>query len=675
MGNSEQRRDRQHLSFSRQHVNDQALRSVVRNLAPAAVMVLPFVVLAWWLMRDEVRATTALTWVALTITCSISIAGSVVVFKRCQPPTPAWIVWLLRVAFALMGAVFGFATIVGGTSSADITMLFTLFPATGSAIVAVLTAGRRDMCFSFLLPTAGITWFGLFSYGDDRLAALAIVWLLYAATLPVVHHLASTSLLEAIRLQAHTEVLLAQASTDRSELGVVNQQLEETNRKLAHQASHDPLTSLLNRRGTLEKLDEFLINYPRVGVLFCDLDRFKAVNDAIGHRGGDQFIQILADRISRSIEPSACAGRIGGDEFVVLLPGLDVAESAATASRIVGVMAQPVHVEGRELPSSISVGVAGAPVHGKTSSDLLKHANAALYRAKAAGRNRVEVFDGMMQREIAQRLAQEQDLRRALDQGEILPFFQPEIDATDGQVVGAELLARWVRPDGTVLAASEFITVARNAGLAERVTEVVVAGARLHMRRLAMLGLPTGFRFRINVGLDSMDRAWREHSIDHLLNGLDPTFITVDVHESAVSRDLPAAAARLAAFRANGGRVCLDDFARGVSSLSTLRRLPLDEVRIDRLSIDTITSHPHDRAIIRSVIALVRELGLAVTADGVETGPQADALIALGCVRHQGHLYAPALIASEFEDYLLRTLANRYNEEAQRTSWDQNRLN
>jgi EAL domain-containing protein (putative c-di-GMP-specific phosphodiesterase class I) len=154
-----------------------------------------------------------------------------------------------------------------------------------------------------------------------------------------------------------------------------------------------------------------------------------------------------------------------------------------------------------------------------------------------------------------------------------------------------------------------------------------------------------------------------------MLQGLDPAFLTVDVHERAVSGDLSSAAANLAAFRARGGRVCLDDFARGVSSLSLLRRLPLDEVRIDRLSIDTIGAHPHDRAIVRSIIALVREIGLAVTADGVETGAQADALIALGCVRQQGHLYTPALPAGEFEDFLLARMAERYLQTAGLPTW------
>ncbi len=323
------------------------------------------------------------------------------------------------------------------------------------------------------------------------------------------------------------------------------------------------------------------------------------------------------------------------------------------------------------MPSSVSIGVAAAPEHGVAASELLRHANAALYRAKAGGRNRVELFDGSMHQELVNRLEGEQTLRRAIDGGEIVAFFQPEIDASTGNIIGAELLARWVRRNGQVVVAQDFLSLAMSSGLLERITERVVASARPHMRRLAMLGLPDGFRFRVNLAPATTERSWHDDPIEQMLQGLEPSVVTIDVRESAVTADLPTAAANLAGFRARGGRVCLDDFARGVSSLSLLRRLPLDEVRIDRLSIDTITAHPHDRAIVRSIIALVREIGLQVTADGVETGAQADALIALGCVRQQGHLYAPALPAGEFEDYLLARMAERYAQAAlPQATWD-----
>jgi EAL domain-containing protein (putative c-di-GMP-specific phosphodiesterase class I) len=200
--------------------------------------------------------------------------------------------------------------------------------------------------------------------------------------------------------------------------------------------------------------------------------------------------------------------------------------------------------------------------------------------------------------------------------------------------------------------------------LLERLTDHVMQQARPLIRRLSTLGLPEGFRFRVNLPPRATERSWRDNPIDSLIDGIEPSLITVDVTESAVIDDLAAAAANLASLRVRGVRVCLDDFARGVSSLSLLRRLPLDEVRIDRTSIDTITAHPHDRAIVRSIISLVREIGLTATADGVETGAQADVLIALGCIRHQGHLYSRALPASEFDSYVTRSMVERFAQQS-----------
>jgi diguanylate cyclase (GGDEF)-like protein len=464
-------------------------------------------------------------------------------------------------------------------------------------------------------------------------------------------------------MQQTSEDLLAEVASDQAQLTATNAELARTIEQLTHQATHDALTGLLNRRGVFETLESLVAGasaeHP-LGVLFLDLDRFKAVNDTLGHRGGDHFLRIVADRIDRCIKASGVAGRIGGDEFVVALPGLDEAATIGVARQLQTVLSHGINADGRELPSSVSIGVAHAPRHGSTVSELLANANIALYRAKSEGRSRTTHFDVELATENRSRIDQELRLRRAIEDGDIVPFFQPELDATTGMIVGAELLARWVQPNGSVTPAHEFMELAVSAGLLDRVTERVFGGARRQIRRLAVLGLPEGFRFRINLAPHSTERPWRNNPIDALVYGIDPTLLTVDIRESFVNVDLSSAAANLAEFRDRGGRVCLDDFAQGVSSLSMLRRLPLDEVRIDRISIDTITSHPHDRAIVRSIIALTREIGLEVTADGVESGAQADALIALGCVRQQGHLYAPALPEDSFENYLLHRLAEQY---------------
>ncbi len=654
-----------------EYVQERALALVATSLAPAPLLMLPFVLMVTALLHNDIDHARLGWWVISSVVATgITMLALYRYYLRTDSRfTPRSTLLLIRISFASIGVMFGLAPWVasGGAwltrANVEVVVLFALFPAVAAAVGLIITAGRRDLYALFVVPLMALCVMSLVRSDDAHVRGLGVLWLLYSVGLIVLHTVVSRNAAEAIRVQWRSERLVRDIAHERGELTAVNAQLAGINTRLAHQATHDPLTSLYNRRGTLELLEQVMSEVTTdqpVGLLFCDLDRFKAVNDALGHRGGDRFITIIADRLQRSIEPGSVAGRMGGDEFVVVMPGLDMAASAAVANRLVGALGQSVYAEGREMPSSVSIGVAAAPLHGTTTSELLRHANAALYRAKAGGRNRVELFDGTMQDELVLRLENDQALRRAIDDGEIVAFFQPEIDASTGELVGAELLARWVKKNGQVVAAQDFLHADQSVALVDRITERVIASARPRMRRLSMLGLPEGFRFRINLASAKGDQRWREDSVAAMLRDLDPQVITIDVHERAVIDDLTVAAANLAAFRARGGLVCLDDFARGISSLSLLRRLPLDEVRIDRLAIDTIGAHPHDRAIVRSIIALVREIGLAVTADGVETGAQADALIALGCVRQQGHLYAPALPAKEFEDFLLARMADHY---------------
>jgi diguanylate cyclase (GGDEF)-like protein len=668
-------------------LQERALVPVVTNIAIAPFWLLPFTVLVSILTKSENDLFRLKWWMATASLSTVLIIAGVAAFRHSARTskatesegvaTPGWIIALLRTGLVVMGLVFGMTTWVATSSSVEMVMLFAVFPTTASAIAAMLTAGRRDMFASLLGPMALLSGYTLSTSADIRLRGLAVLWLFYSAALTVIHATLTKTVRTAIALQKTSEDLLAEIERDQVQLTETNAQLAISIEQLTHQATHDALTGLLNRRGMFETLETLVGDSETtpVGVLFLDLDRFKSVNDTLGHRGGDYFLRIVSDRIERCIKSKGVAGRIGGDEFVVALPDFNEQATVAVAHQLQGILSQAIHASGRELPSSVSVGIAHAPTHGTHVSEVLGNANVALYRAKTTGRSRVTHFDTELARENSNRIDLELRLRRAIDDGDIVPFFQPELDASTGMIVGAELLARWVQPNGTVVAAHDFMDLAVRAGLLDRVTERVFGGARRQIRRLAVLGLPDGFRFRVNLAPHSTERPWRDNPIDLLVKGIDPQLLTVDVRESFVTVDLPSAASNLTEFRARGGRVCLDDFAQGVSSLSMLRRLPLDEVRIDRISIDTITTHPHDRAIVRSIIALTREIGLEVTADGVETGAQADALIALGCVRQQGHLYAPALPEEAFENYLLRRLAEQYVQAADtRPTWNTHEL-
>ncbi len=650
-----------------EHVAEFSLAQAVPLLFPSHILTLPVILAIAVVTRNDVPSSHLQWWSAAGGVSGVTTIAAWWMYRRERAAGRSGLgaLGLIRLATVSVGIVWGVSLFIPDPREVKAVLIFVVFSLVASTFATLLCGARTDLFLCLQMPLIAIGATALILTHDGDLMTLGLLSLVYLPFSTLIHRIANRNVVATIESTWRTNHLMDGLAAERELLVGANTSASELNRLLAHQATHDPLTGLFNRRGAIDALEAALAianDASPVGLLYLDLDRFKQINDTLGHRGGDQFIAVIADRLSRSIDPGATAGRIGGDEFIAVLPNCDLGASMAVATRIAAVLAQPAHAEGREVPSSVSIGVAVGPDHGAEASELLRHANAALHRAKKSGRNRVEVFDGSVRSELDERINSEQALRRALDEGDIVAFFQPEVDATTGQVVGAELLARWLRRDGTVIAAGDFLPVAAEAGLLERMTDLVMQQARPVIRRLSLLGLPDGFRFRLNLPPRATERSWRENPLDVLLHGLDPSLLTVDVTESAVIDDLPAAAANLAALRVRGVRVCLDDFARGVSSLSLLRKLPIDEVRINRTSIDTITAHPHDRAIVRSIIGLVREIGLTATADGVETGAQADVLIALGCIRHQGYLYSRALPASEFDSYLAASMLRRYAE-------------
>ncbi len=308
-------------------LRERALGPVVTNTAIGPFWLIPFTLLVSALTRNEIDHFRLQTWIGAAVVSTIMMVAGVAAFRHTSPrpaehTTDRWVVMLLRVGLASMGFVFGMSTWVASSASIEMVMLFAVFPSTAGALAAMLTAGRRDMFLSLLIPMASASALTLVTSTDIRLRGLAVLWLFYAALLTVIHSTLNKTARTALLLQMTSEDLLAEIERDQVKLTETNAQLAISIEQLTHQATHDALTGLLNRRGMFETLESLVGETATdpVGVLFLDLDRFKAVNDTLGHRGGDHFLRIVADRIERCVAANGLAGRIGGDEFIVALP-------------------------------------------------------------------------------------------------------------------------------------------------------------------------------------------------------------------------------------------------------------------------------------------------------------------------------------------------------------------
>lgn len=428
-------------------------------------------------------------------------------------------------------------------------------------------------------------------------------------------------------------------------------------RHLDHRATHDLLTGLLNRAGLLENLAERLTSdLADFSILYLDLDRFKTINDSLGHAAGDEILAVVGRRVSEVIADDCLAARLGGDEFVVVCPS-DGSPTRAhrLAERIAASIVEPIEINGRLLRVGTSTGIARGPWAGSSAAEIIGYANIALHRAKENGRGRIDEFTNDMRNEFDRRSADERRLRAAIDAGDIVPFFQPEYDVESGRLIGAEILARWVGPDGSHRSAATILALVDDPSTLEKITSSVVTQSVPIIRRLASIGLPIDFRFRVNVPQRCTPRAWRDGQIASSLRGIDPKRLTVDLHESSRVDDPEGADRVLQSLRDAGARVCLEDVAGSPIALGSVPELPLDELRIDARRLSTPTA----RAMARAVAGLAHDLDLVLSATGVESSAEESFLGELGCQRQQGFLHANVLTADELENELMRDALRR----------------
>lgn len=427
--------------------------------------------------------------------------------------------------------------------------------------------------------------------------------------------------------------------------------------KLRHQAYHDDLTGLPNRLLFADRFAQTLEHTRRSGrtlaMLLLDLDRFKTINDTLGHPAGDRLLRAIAKRLVGCVRGTDTVARFGGDEFMILLSGLEGVEDAArTAEKLLHIVSPAVPIDGQELHVTTSIGISIYPYDGGDIETLIKNADTALYRAKEQGRNGYQMYTPAMNASALEQLALENDLRRAIDRGELCLHYQPEVDLSSGEVVALEALVRWNR-GGKLVPPSAFVTLAEDTGLILPMGAWVLEQA-CYWAVALQKRLGRSLRMAVNISARQLEAPEFARSVAHVLQGagLDPQFLELELTESAIMRNPETAARTLGELRSHGVRSSIDDFGVGYSSLSWLKRLPVSALKIDQSFVRDVMTDSDDAAIVRAIVSLAHAMKLEVIAEGVETEDQLAFLRAEKCERMQGYLFSRPLAPEGLEDLL-----------------------
>jgi diguanylate cyclase (GGDEF)-like protein/PAS domain S-box-containing protein len=428
--------------------------------------------------------------------------------------------------------------------------------------------------------------------------------------------------------------------------------------ELEFQTNRDALTGLANRGLLRDRLGQAISYAHRydhpIWALFVDLDRFKFVNDTLGHQAGDILLKEVSNRLQAVVRDTDTVARMGGDEFVLVLPERsDAGLSTGIVQRIMEAIAQPLTIEGHEFFISCSIGVAVYPADGETAEELIKHADVAMYRAKETGRNNFQFYTPAMNERALERLHIEGDLRNALEREEFTLHYQPQVDLRSGKIVGVEALIRWQHPELGMVSPVRFIGMAEENGLIIPIGAWVIREACLQNKAWQLSGLEP---VRMSVNLSARQFAQQDlvESIANSLREADlaPEYLEIELTESLVMADVDRAIGILRELKALGVKLSIDDFGTGYSSLSYLKRFPIDVLKIDRSFVNDITIDPDDAAIVASIISLAHSLRLQVIAEGVETEDQLVYLCEHDCDQMQGYFFSRPVTADAITSML-----------------------
>jgi diguanylate cyclase (GGDEF)-like protein len=440
-------------------------------------------------------------------------------------------------------------------------------------------------------------------------------------------------------------------------------QLRALKQELAHQAYHDSLTGLANRLKFRDLVDNALKRAAeeagKVAVLFIDLDDFKTVNDTMGHAAGDALLEEVARRIADSVGDFGSAARLGGDEFAVLLPEVsNDSEVRAVADRILVALGDPVNVEGQSVIAQASIGIA-THVGAADAAELMQHADVAMYTAKRNGKGRFDEFEPNMSLTVARRHQLKVGLERAIADNEFVMHYQPVIDVATGTITATEALLRWKDPSRGMMPPAEFVGVAEETGLIVPIGRQVLLDAC--QQAAEWMATTPELRVFVNLSTRQLADADIVDDVRRALaeSGLPASQLVLEVTETAMMRDIDEAKATLHALKQLGVGIAIDDFGTGFSSLSYLRQLPIDVLKIAKPIVDAICDSPQDAAFVKGIIELGHVVGLKVIAEGVERVEQYAHLVDMGCDFVQGYYYAPSMEPAEMAEVLATPIAER----------------
>ncbi|WJW74808.1 EAL domain-containing protein [Thiohalobacter sp. IOR34] len=431
--------------------------------------------------------------------------------------------------------------------------------------------------------------------------------------------------------------------------------------RLQHMAERDPLTNLPNRALFQDRLGHAMAvaDHARKGfaLLFIDLDKFKHINDSLGHQTGDKVLQFVAGRLLEQVRESDTVARLGGDEFTLILEGMNQIEQAArVAHKILHRLGQPLWVDGHEFHLRASIGIAFYPEDGETADELLKHADIAMYQAKTTGAGGYQFFSPQMNVAAMERLVLEEALRQAVQQGQFELHFQPKVEIASNRIIGAEALLRWRHPERGIIAPDSFIPLAEESGLIVPIGEWVLRTACQQAVRMGCFG--EGSRGPCSMAVNVSPRQFQQpdfvSQVERIIaeTGVDPGCLELELTEGILIHDFNDVSHKLGALSALGVRLSVDDFGTGYSSLAYLKRLPIDVLKVDRSFVRDVSQDVNDAVIVEAILAMAQHLGKYVSAEGVEDESQLDFLRRNGCDAYQGYLFSRPLPYADFERLL-----------------------